>query len=87
MASFIISKASEKGKAWKAVGNHPITGKLMCMQGGRINTIIGGSPARIKAFNARHEAVGISPKKYINALRWQSEAPFGSTIQIPNDLF
>jgi hypothetical protein len=34
MAKFIISKATADGKAWKAEGVNPVTGRKMTIQGG-----------------------------------------------------
>ena len=87
MANFEITESTQKNTAWKVTGIHPFTGHFLSFQGGRKGTIIGGSTQRIAAFNARHEASGISPVKYVNALRWQGEALFGSIIEIPDELF
>ena len=73
-----ISKATAKGKTWKA----EITKdgeKVKTIQGGQAGTKLGGK--RTKAFLARHG--NETAKQYINDLRWKGKAKIGSTITIP----
>lgn len=88
MASFAILKATQEGKTWKAIGINPKTNKQMTIQGGQAGVKVGSkNPTSEKNFDARHDATGMTPKKYVNKLRWDDKAAFGSTINIPNDLF
>jgi len=88
MAIFKITKATLHEKTWKAVGINPETGKQMTIQGGQAGTSVGkNNPESEKSFDARHDATGMTPKKYINKLRWDDKATIGSSINIPNKLF
>ena len=88
MADFKLSKATQKGKTWKAVGENPVTGKRMTIQGGQEGTPVGDkNPESEKSFDARHDATGMTPKKYINKLRWDNKAELGTTVAIPDKLF
>lgn len=88
MAKFKIEAATAKGKTWKATGVNPATGKKMTFQGGQAGTQVGKrNPASEKSFDARHDATGMTPKKYINKLRWDDKAKIGSTVNIPSRLF
>lgn len=88
MAEFKISKATQKGKTWKAKGVNPVTGKEVTLQGGQEGTPVGDdNPKSEKSFDARHDATGMTPKKYINKLRWDDKADFGDTVDIPDKLF
>jgi topoisomerase IA-like protein len=88
MAEFKISEATAKGKTWKAVGINPKTGKEVTIQGGQEGTPVGDkNPESEKSFDARHEATGMTPKKYINKLRWDNKAEMNSTVDIPDKLF
>ena len=90
MAKFKISKATAKGKTWKATGTNPKTGRQMTIQGGQAGTKVGPKSRGSKtaqAFDARHDATANSPKKHINRLRWDGKAKIGSTVNIPNKLF
>ena len=88
MASFKIMKGAAKGKIWKAVGTNPKTGRKMTIQGGQAGTAVGKSnPISEKSFDARHDATGMTAKKYINKLRWDNKAKIGSTVRIPDQLF
>lgn len=73
-----ISKATAKGKTWKAEifkdGE-----KIKTIQGGQAGTKLGGT--RTKAFMARHGNETV--KQYINDLRWKGKAKIGSTVTIP----
>ncbi len=88
MAKFKIEKATAKGKTWKAVGVNPVTGRKMTFQGGQEGTAVGKkNPESEKTFDARHDATGMTPKKYVNKLRWDDKAEIGSTVDIPVKLF
>ena len=88
MAEFKISKATAKGKTWKAEGTNPKTGRKSTIQGGQEGTPVGDkNPESEKSFDARHDATGMTPKKYINKLRWDNKAEIGSTVDIPDKLF
>ena len=88
MASFTIMKGTAKGKTWKAVGTNPVTGRQMTIQGGQKGTPVGKkNPQSEKSFDARHDATGMTPKKYINKLRWDNKAHIGETVSIPDKLF
>lgn len=88
MATFKIMRGTAKGKTWKAVGTNPLTKRQMTIQGGQAGTSVGkNNPGSERTFDARHEATGMTPKKYINKLRWDNKAKFGETINIPDKLF
>ena len=88
MARFRIETATAKGKTWKAVGINPSTGKQMTLQGGQEGTVVGTKNPKSKtSFDARHDATKMTPKKYINKLRWDDKAKIGSVINIPKSLF
>ncbi len=88
MAKFEISEGTAKGKTWKATGKNPATGRSLTIQGGQKGTKVGKkNPDSEQTFDARHEATGMTPKKYINKLRWDDKAKFGSTVDIPDHLF
>jgi hypothetical protein len=88
MATFKISKATQEGKTWKAEGTNPETGKKMTIQGGQEGVKVGKkNPQSEKSFDARHDATGMTPKKYINKLRWDDEGELGSSVEIPDELF
>ena len=88
MATFKISKATQEGKTWKAEGTNPETGRKMTFQGGQEGMEVGKkNPQSEKSFDARHDATGMTPKKYINKLRWDDKAELGSSVEIPDDLF
>ena len=88
MASFKIMPSTAKGKTWKAVGTNPLTGRQMTIQGGQKGVAVGSkNPDSEKTFDARHEATGMTPKKYINRLRWDNKAKMGSSVDIPDKLF
>ena len=73
-----ISKATAKGKTWKAEifkGKE----KVKTIQGGQAGTKLGG--ARTKSFLARHGNTTV--KQHINDLRWKGGAKIGSTVRIP----
>jgi len=88
MASFKIMRSTAKGKTWKAVGTNPNTGRSMTIQGGQKGVAVGkANPDSEKTFDARHEATGMTPKKYVNRLRWDNKAKMGTSIDIPDKLF
>lgn len=88
MARFKIEPGTAKGKTWKAVGTNPVTGRKMTIQGGQKGTLVGKrNPKSEKSFDSRHDATGMTPKKYVNKLRWDNKAKIGSSINIPNKLF
>jgi len=88
MAIFKITKATLDEKTWKAVGINPETGKQMTIQGGQAGTPVGkNNPESEKSFDARHDATGMTPKKYINKLRWDDKATISSSVNIPHKLF
>ena len=88
MPKFKISSATAKGKTWKATGINPNTGKKMTIQGGQAGVRVGSNnPKSKKTFDARHNATGMTPKKYINKQRWDDKAKIGSSVTIPKKLF
>jgi hypothetical protein len=90
MPTFKIMRGTAQGKTWKAVGTNPSTGKQMTIQGGQKGTAVGPKArgtATAKAFDARHNATGMTPKKYVNKLRWDGKAAIGSSVVIPSKLF
>ena len=88
MAKFKIETATAKGKTWKAVGTNPSTGKQMTLQGGQQGTLVGKkNPHSEISFDARHDATKMTPKKYINKLRWDDKAKIGTVINIPKRIF
>ena len=89
MAEFKIEKATAGGKTWKATGTNPVTGRQMTITGGLAGAKVGKkkNPEGEKTFDARHDATGMTPKKYINKLRWDDKGAFGSTVTIPDELF
>lgn len=88
MARFTLQEGTAKGKSWKAVGKHPKTGRSHTIQGGQKGVDISDrSPAAIAAFAARQEVFGITPKIYINALRWNGEIKIGDEFEVPDELF
>lgn len=88
MAKFTIASGTAEGKTWKATGINPVTGRAMTIQGGQKGTPVGkNNPKSEKSFDARHDATGMTPKKYINKLRWDNKAKIGSSVNIPDKLF
>jgi hypothetical protein len=88
MANFKISKATQEDKTWKAEGINPLTNKKMTFQGGQHGVKVGKqNPDSEKSFDARHDATKMTPKKFINKLRWDDKAEFGSNVTIPDELF
>lgn len=88
MASFKICKDESGKHTWKAEGTNPKTGREMVIRGGQTGTPVGKkNPGSEKSFDARHDATGMTPKKYINKLRWDNKAAFGTSVNIPDELF
>lgn len=88
MAQFKISKDQSGNHTWKAEGTNPKTGRPMTIRGGQAGTAVGKkNPDSEKTFDARHEATGMTPKKYINRLRWDNKAEFGTSVNIPDEYF
>ena len=88
MAQFKIESSTAKGKTWKATGTNPVTGRSMTIQGGQKGTAVGSkNPKSEQSFDARHDATGMTPKKYVNKLRWDDKAKMGSSVNIPDKLF
>ena len=88
MAKFKIETATAKGKSWKATGINPVSKKKMTIQGGVKGTPTGkNNPDSERSFDARHDATGMTPKKYVNKLRWDDKAKTGDYVNIPNKLF
>lgn len=88
MAKFKITRDESGAHTWKAVGTNPETGRQNIIRGGQKGTAVGRSnPDSERTFDARHEATGMTPKKYINRLRWDNKAPLNSTVEVPDDLF
>lgn len=86
MANFKIKRGTAKGKAWKAVGKNPKTGRPMTIQGGQKGAKVMPGTAKAKAFLARH-GKPTTPKQLINDRIWKGRAKVGSTVRIPHDLF
>ena len=88
MATFTLMPGTAKNKSWKAVGINPKTGRSLTIHGGQKGVDISNrSPEDIAAFNARHEARFMSPKIFINALRWNKEIEMGDSFEVPDELF
>jgi len=88
MAKFKITRDESGKHTWKAVGTNPETGREMTIRGGQPGTAVGReNPRSERTFDARHDATGMTPKKYVNKLRWDNKAKLNSFISIPNRLF
>lgn len=92
MARFKVTSATAKGKAWKAEGTNPKTGRPMTIQGGqdthkgKWGRSGGKSEGAVKSFKARHGEPK-TPKQYINKLNWTKGSRIGKTVNIPKKLF
>lgn len=92
MAKFKVTRATAKGKAWKAIGKNPKTGREMTIQGGSAShrgkwgTQGGKTPGQVKSFKARH-GTPKTPKQYVNMVNWKRGSRIGKSVNIPNDLF
>ncbi|GAB4092573.1 hypothetical protein [Flaviaesturariibacter terrae] len=88
MARFKLSRDDSGKHTWKATGTNPETGRSLTLRGGQPGTPVGrDNPRSERTFDARHEATGMTPKKYINRLRWDNKAPLGRFVEIPDRLF
>lgn len=88
MARFKISRDETGKHTWKAVGTNPETGKEVVIRGGQPGTPVGRDNEKSeRSFDARHDATGMTPKKYVNKLRWDNKARLNSFIEIPDKLF
>lgn len=53
---------------------NPVTGKKMKFQEGQKGVRVGkNNPVSEQSFDARHDATGMTPKKYMNKLRWDDK--------------
>lgn len=92
MAKFTVTKATAEGKAWKATGINPVTGRQMTIQGGedkhrgKWGTKGGKTAGQVASFKARH-GTPTSPKQYINKVNWEKGSQIGKSITIPNKYF
>lgn len=88
MARFKITRDETGKHTWKAEGTNPKTGRKMTIRGGQVGTPVGKkNPKSEKSFDARHDATGMTPKKYVNKLRWDNKARINSFVTIPDKLF
>lgn len=88
MARFKLSRDDSGKHTWMAVGTNPETGRQMTIRGGQAGTPVGRyNQSSEQTFDARHDATGTSPKKFINKLRWDNKARLGSYVTIPDNLF
>lgn len=88
MARFKLTRDDSGRHTWKAIGTNPETGREMTIRGGQPGTPVGKeNPRSETSFDARHEATGMTPKKYINKMRWDNKAPLNRFLDIPDDLF
>ena len=66
----------------------PQTCRGMTIHAGQAGTAVGkNNPKSERSFDARHDATGLTPKKYTNKLRWDNKAKIGSIVRIPDRLF
>lgn len=85
-----VSRATAKGKAYKAVCN--VDGKKVTIQGGedkhrgKWGTKGGKSKGQVKSFKARHGEPK-SAKQFINKKNWTSGSTIGKTISVPRKYF
>lgn len=88
MARFKITRDETGRHTWKATGTNPATGRQVTLRGGQAGTPVGKeNPRSERSFDARHDATGMTPKKYVNKLRWDNKARLNSFIEIPDRLF
>ena len=89
MAEFKVFKADDGKHTWKAEGINPQSKRKVTIKGGQAGKKVGSkNPDGEKTFDARHDAQGdMTPKKYINKLRWDDKAEIGSNVDIPDKLF
>lgn len=92
MAKLTVTKATAKGKAWKATGTNPKTGRPVTIQGGqdihrgKWGTKGGKSEGQVKSFLARHGEPKTA-KQYINKLNWTRGSKIGKTVNVPDKFF
>lgn len=90
MAKCKVTKATAKGKAWKA--ECEVDGKKKTIQGGedkhrgKWGTKGGKSEGQVKSFKARHGEPKTA-KQYINKKNWTSGSTIGKTITVPDKYF
>ncbi len=90
MATCKVSKATAKGKAWKA--ECKVKGKTKTIQGGqdthrgKWGTQGGKTEGQVKSFKARHGEPK-SAKQVINKKNWTSGSTIGKTVQVPDKYF
>lgn len=90
MAKCKITRATAKGKAWKAECS--VEGKNRTIQGGQDTQrgkwgIQGGkTKAQVKSFLARHGEPKTAKQK-INEINWKKGSQIGKTINVPNKFF
>lgn len=92
MPQFKITASDSPGKAWKAVGTNPKTGRQMTIHGGqkehrgKWGTKGGKTEGQVKSFKARHGEPKTA-KQYINSRNWSSGSQINKTINIPSKYF
>jgi hypothetical protein len=90
MAKCKITRATAKGKAWKAECS--VEGKKRIIQGGqdtqrgKWGTQGGKTTAQVKSFLARHGEPKTAKQK-INEINWKKGSQIGKTINVPNKFF
>ena len=90
MAKCKITRATAKGKAWKAECS--VEGKKRIIQGGqdtqrgKWGTQGGKTKAQVKSFLARHGDPKTAKQK-INEVNWKKGSQIGKTINVPNKFF
>ena len=90
MAKCKITRATAKGKAWKAECS--VEGKKRIIQGGqdtqrgKWGTQGGITKAQVKSFRARHGDPKTAKQK-INEINWKKGSQIGKTINVPNKFF
>ncbi|TCZ72962.1 hypothetical protein [Flaviaesturariibacter aridisoli] len=88
MARFKLSRDDSGKHTWMARGTNPETGRAVTIRGGQPGTPVGrANPQSEQTFDARHDATGMTPKKWINKLRWDNKAPLNRFVEIPDRLF
>ena len=90
MAKCKITRATAKGKAWKAECS--VEGKSRTIQGGqdtqrgKWGTQGGKTKAQVKSFLARHGEPKTAKQK-INEINWKKGSQIGKTITLANKYF
>lgn len=85
MPKFKLSRDTSGGKAWKAVGTNPKTGRDMTLRGGQKGAKVMPGTSKAKSFMARHGEPKTA-KQYVNKRIWQGKE-VGGTINIPKKFF